>query len=55
MTIISVDPMLDINPAGGDLVTITGTNFPVSLDSRYNLSITLATGTRCVAYQITSN
>jgi uncharacterized protein YaiE (UPF0345 family) len=54
MTIISVDPMVNINPAGGDRVTITGTNFPVSLDSRYNLSVTLATGIRCVAYQIAS-
>ena len=54
MTVTSVDPKLNLNPAGGDLVTIDGTNFPPSLDSRYNLSVTLGTGTRCVVYEITS-
>ena len=33
--ITSVTPSIDLNPAGGDKITIVGTNFPVSLDPRY--------------------
>ena len=54
MTITDVFPKLDLNPAGGDLITIEGTNFPSSLDSRYNLAIMLGTSTRCVPYEIAS-
>ena len=37
--ITSVSPSIDINPAGGDIFTITGTNFPSVIDPRYNFSI----------------
>jgi hypothetical protein len=39
MVISNVTPKIDLNPAGGDLMVITGNNFPPTLDSRYNFSI----------------
>ena len=54
MTITAVDPKTNLNPAGGDTITIDGTNFPSSTDSRYELSITLGAKTRCVPSSITS-
>ena len=50
MTITTVEPKLNINPAGGEIVTINGTNFPPSLDSRYNILVTFGTATRCVIF-----
>ena len=43
-----------LNPAGGDIVTIDGTNFPLTLDPRYELVIELGTHTKCVAFQISA-
>ena len=51
--ITSVTPNININPAGGDNLIIEGTNFPESLDPRYNLSINLDGTTRCVINDIT--
>ena len=53
MTLISVSPKININPAGGDIMTITGTNFPRSNDSRYKFSIILSVNTRCVPSEVT--
>ena len=55
MTLTSVSPKLNINPAGGDIMTITGTNFPISNDSRYQFSIILGTNTRCVPFEVTES
>ena len=49
---IDVQPNTDLNPFGGDYVTITGTNFPSSLDARYNLRIMLGATMICVPYDI---
>ena len=48
LEITSVSPSTGLNPAGGDIVTITGTNFPESNDARYNLSILISGQARCV-------
>ena len=37
LTLSAADPFSGLNPAGGDIITITGTNFPISLDERYDL------------------
>jgi hypothetical protein len=49
LSITSVSPKT-LNPAGGDIVTIEGTNFPLTLDPRYELVIKLGSQTRCVAF-----
>ena len=54
LEITSVSPSTGLNPAGGDIVTITGTNFPESNDSRYNLSILISGQARCVPQSITT-
>ena len=48
LEITSVSPSTELNPAGGEILTITGTNFPELNDDRYNLSILIAEHTRCV-------
>ena len=48
LEISSVDPSTGLNPAGGDIVTIDGTNFPETNDARYDLSILISGQTRCV-------
>ena len=52
LVISSVAPKETINPAGGDIVTITGNNFPPSLDARYEFFVTLGDGTRCIPFDI---
>lgn len=51
MIISNVDPKIDLNPAGGNIMTITGDNFPPTLDSRYQFAITLDGKTRCVPFE----
>jgi len=36
LQVTDVSPKIDVNPAGGDTMTITGTNFPTSIED-YNL------------------
>ena len=49
---IVVQPSYDLNPFGGELLKITGTNFPASLDARYNLRIKLGESMICLPYAI---
>ena len=37
--ITNVSPSTGLNPAGGNILTIAGENFPANGDSQYNLSI----------------
>ena len=53
LSVTSIQPNIDLNPYGGDILTITGTNFPASADARYNLSIVLGGQARCVPSSIT--
>ena len=53
LSITNVTPK-SLNPAGGDIVTIEGTNFPLTLDPRYELVINLGTNTKCVAFEISA-
>ena len=53
LSITNVSPK-SLNPAGGDIVTIEGTNFPLTLDPRYELVISLDTNTKCVAFKISA-
>lgn len=54
MTITGVSPETDLNPAGGDILTITGTNFPPTIDSRYNFEINLDDKALCIPFEQTS-
>ena len=51
LTVTSISPKTGLNAAGGNLITISGDNFPSSDDSRYNLSIMLGSA-RCVPQSI---
>ena len=53
ISITNVSPK-SLNPAGGDIVTIEGTNFPLTLDPRYELVINLGSNTKCVAFAISA-
>jgi hypothetical protein len=48
MIITDVDPRVDINPAGGQILTITGEHFPPSLNPLYELEVSLGGYARCV-------
>ena len=52
LVVSNVAPKVNLNPAGGDTITIDGEGFPESLDGRYNLSIQLGALTRCVIFEI---
>lgn len=45
-TVTSISPGL-LNPAGGELVTITGTGFPTGVDTNDELVIGFSDGTSC--------
>ena len=45
-TIDSVSPTI-FNPAGGETVVITGTGYPLGLDTEHELSVTFSDGTVC--------
>lgn len=49
---IVVQPSYDLNPFGGELLKITGNNFPASLEARYNLRIMLGSSMICIPYAI---
>lgn len=46
LDITGVSPQ-NLEPAGGQLVTITGTNFPSSLNSEHQITITFSDGQQC--------
>lgn len=52
LVVTSISPKLNLNPAGGDIITIVGSGFPESLDGRFELSILLGPSTRCVIFEI---
>ena len=47
LVINNVSPKIDINPAGGTLITVEGANFPSSQDARYNLQIIFDAAALC--------
>ena len=53
LEITGVNPM-NLEPAGGQLVTITGNNFPSSLNSEHQITITFSDGQPCVVESITT-
>ena len=55
LTVTSISPNTDLNPYGGDILTITGTNFPTKTDARYKLSILLGGKARCVPISISQS
>jgi hypothetical protein len=54
VTITSVYPTTALNPQGDNIITITGTNFPVSTDDGSTIEITLSDGTQCVVLSSTT-
>ena len=52
LVVSNVSPKLNLNPAGGDTITIDGSGFPESQDGRYDLSVYLGTSTRCVIFEL---
>ena len=54
LVVTSISPKTGLNPAGGDLVTITGENFPVSDEDAYGLTISLENSVKCVVKTISS-
>ena len=48
IVVTSVSPKVALNPAGGNIITITGENFPVSADDAYDLTIVLESALKCV-------
>ena len=48
MVISDVQPNTDINPAGGQTLTITGDKFPPTNDALYGLAVDLGAYARCV-------
>jgi hypothetical protein len=54
VTITSVYPTTALNPQGDNIITITGTNFPVSTDDGSTVEITLSDGTQCVVISSTA-
>lgn len=47
--------MENLNPAGGDIITIEGSGFPENLDAAYELDIIMDIQTKCVPFEITYN
>ena len=45
--VTSIEPKTDLNPAGGNIITITGQNFPATLESAEDLTIVLGGTTGC--------
>ena len=52
LAITGVTPKVDVNPAGGQIFTITGTNFPNNIDD-VTLTILFNSETRCVPISVT--
>ena len=52
LAITGVSPKVDVNPAGGQIFTITGTNFPNNIDD-VTLTILFNSETRCVPISVT--
>ena len=53
---VDVNPKTDINPAGGSILTITGTNLPTTLDPNYNLKVLLDGGkVECIILSVTQS
>lgn len=47
LSVSSISPNTAINPNGESTLTITGSNFPASLDDGSTLSVTFSDGTVC--------
>ena len=54
MTITSVSPETELNPAGGEVLTIVGTNFPPTIDNRYNFEVNLDDKALCIPFEQSS-
>lgn len=52
LTISNITPKTGLNPAGGNILTISGSNLPSSADERYSLSITINGNANCVPLTI---
>ena len=52
LVITSVSPDIDLNQAGGDILTITGENFPSTLTG-HDLKFEFADGTLCLPVETT--
>jgi len=53
-TILDVSPKTELNKAGGELITITGTGFPASMYTAHDVLITFSSGNRCKILSMTS-
>ena len=49
-----MDPLVDLNPAGGNVITIIGQNLTPFLDARYKTEIKMENGALCIPFETTS-
>ena len=56
IVITDISPQVDLNPAGGDILTITGENFPATenIANLNSMSLMLNAATRCVPITVTA-
>jgi len=54
LEVTEITPKSGLNPAGGNIVTIKGNNFPTSLTNLYGMTITLDKIVKCIPKTITA-